>query len=233
MLSPCPLGPWALCALFCALFCAAGVLARPALPDPVPFTIIPGEGLPSLESLNLTMRDLLDPRFAAGPWTHRPASRLSATAMVLDGAMPQRRPDDVHSAFPPLADLLRPTKTAAGRVAVNTSCQGDWGEVSAAQACINYLSALGTQACVAAPSATFCVATDDVATQVVGFSFVQSGSGIVSSDCAAVACAVGTLIDTCSQINPGGCEPIGGFTAACGSSDLGVWVGGRIGDPWC
>jgi len=184
--------------LLAAIFGMAVCEVSAAAVQNVPFTITPGPGLPSLESLNLTMADLLDPDFNAK-----------------HGIIPSvPRADDI----------------TARAAAANAVCQGDWGVIAGAQACINYLNSIPTQNCVADPIGRYCNANDAYGTVVYG---LANNRPSASSFCRDVACAVQDVINHCSQINPSGCNPVGGHQFACGNGDLGVFVAGNLQSQSC
>ncbi|CAN8101007.1 unnamed protein product [Discula destructiva] len=139
-------------------------------------TITPAPGLPSVESLGLTMEDLNDPDFMAKNGLNR---RVAV-----------RETD-----FTPICDNGNPQDTVAG-----------------AQACMNYLAALGTTACVVSGyNVVFCRASDG---SDVGGSNISGGSS-ASSYCSDVAIGGQWVINNC-QVN----GYVEGSQAANGNGNL-------------
>lgn len=157
--------------------------------------VYPGPGLPSLESLGLTSANLFDNGFM--------------------------------KAY--LANIT--TDTGTKRSEANTAssqeqilqCQSEYGFAtqSGATACVNYLTALGTQECVAPATANgvnFCYTVNDGITSYI------SGYNGAQSYCRDVATGAAEVVFKCS-----GCEPnclSAGANAAYGNGDLTVLVWG-------
>jgi len=98
----------------------SGVLAAPSSAA-VGGYIIPGDGLPSLESLGLTKEDLFDPDFLVKRGIV-PVSPFNSTLQDRDGL---------------------------GKRAVRYCTTGPPAEVASVSACVNYLNSIGNNACTA------------------------------------------------------------------------------------
>lgn len=154
-----------------------------AVPAPVD-ELIPGPGLPSLESLGLTRKDLL----AMGPVKSLSPAVLIYLPPILTAAIV---PESYNAHR--IRSALLSGKRAAG--ATIPTCEDNYElPKKGAQVCINFLSALGSKACAVSGKFVQQMCTDHGAS-IMGANIKNQAS--VQSSCSDVAIAAQWIYDNC------------------------------------
>ncbi len=189
-------------------FCSIAAALSPSLGLPAPgevqesshIGLSPGPGLPSLEELNITVYDLINPDFTS------PRSASSTTTAALtnrDSSSAQFNPKCYHA---------------------NTSTMGP------AMLCQNYLNKIGSQTCLATRDTTWTYMCNATVGSAQAFVRGQPVPGFdeISSPCSDVARGMDWILELCVTARCAGDKCIvGGTNGVWGNGDFVIEIVGN------